>query len=259
MDTRHNMSDPIQSFYDDLADYYHLIFEDWDKSMDRQGQILGALLASHAAPGPLRILDCACGIGTQSIALARLGHRVTGSDVSPREVGRARIEALKRSQHIPFRVSDMRSLHEMAEGEFDVVVALDNAIPHLPADQLPGVASVIRSVLKRNGHFLGSIRDYDRILPGKPTIQQPAFFSDREGRRIVHQVWDWVDDIRYTLHLYITTQEASGWVSRRFVSEYYCILRGELTAILRGAGFSEVRWIMPEQSGFYQPIVLARC
>ena len=26
-----------RSFYDDLAEYYHLMFEDWDRSIVRQG------------------------------------------------------------------------------------------------------------------------------------------------------------------------------------------------------------------------------
>src|SRR5271167_2215466 len=98
------MMDQLRSFYDALADHYHLIFEDWDRSMDRQGQILGSLLASQISAGSLTILDCACGIGTQSIALSRLGHRVTGSDLSPLEVNRARKEAIKRALEIDFYV-----------------------------------------------------------------------------------------------------------------------------------------------------------
>jgi len=248
----------IQSFYDPLADHYHLIFEDWDRSMDRQGQILGPLLASQTSAGPLKILDCACGIGTQSIALSKLGHRVSGSDLSPLEVDRARKEAIKRSQRIDFCVSDMTSLREITTRDFDVVIALDNAIPHLRPEQIPRAASAIRSVLKPGRLFVASIRDYDRIILEKPTIQQPVYYSDQGARRIVHQVWDWVEDAKYIVHLYITMQTGNGWVSHHFVSEYHCILREQLSAILREAGFINIEWRMPLDSGFYQPIVLAK-
>jgi hypothetical protein len=36
------------------------------------------------------------------------------------------------------------------------------------------------------------------------------------------------------------------------------LLREELTAILRQTGFVEMRWLMPADTGFYQPLVLAR-
>ena len=58
-----------QQFYDDLASYYHLIFEDWDASMARQGDALVGLIKAelgqfHSAD--VRVLDAACGIGTQT-------------------------------------------------------------------------------------------------------------------------------------------------------------------------------------------------
>src|SRR5277367_6244283 len=124
------MTEQILSFYDSLAEHYHLIFDDWDKAIDRQGQILYPLIAKRASADALRILDGACGIGTQSIALAKLGHRVSGADLSPVSVARARSEALKRSLQIDFRVSDMTSMQEITERDFDVVIALDNALPH---------------------------------------------------------------------------------------------------------------------------------
>ena len=66
--------------YDELAACYHLIFENWDASIARQAAILGPLIESACAKKPLRILDAACGIGTQAIGLAMRGHAVTGSE-----------------------------------------------------------------------------------------------------------------------------------------------------------------------------------
>jgi hypothetical protein len=36
------------------------------------------------------------------------------------------------------------------------------------------------------------------------------------------------------------------------------VLRDELTAILEAAGFGDVGWLAPEDSDFYQPLVLAK-
>jgi len=252
------MTKKVLSFYEELADRYHLIFEDWNSAIERQARILGPLLTSQTSVYPLKILDCACGIGTQAIGFAAMGHHVVASDLSRAEVKRAQQEALSRSLNIPFYVSDMTSLREIAENEFDVVVAIDNALPHLSAAQLGQAARAIASKLKPKGLFLASIRDYDKLILQRPTIQEPAFYGTDGNRRIVHQVWDWIDDARYVVHLYITTKSDEGWETHHFVSEYRCLLREELSEVLRNAGFEVVHWLMPSESGFYQPMVLAR-
>src|SRR5580658_9808591 len=62
--------------YDDLAAYYHLIFENWDASIARQAGVLGPLIERACGKARPRILDAACGIGTQAIGLAMRGHTV---------------------------------------------------------------------------------------------------------------------------------------------------------------------------------------
>ena len=54
------------------------------------------------------ILDVACGIGTQSLALAAIGYSVEGSDISAVEIARAQREAASRGLKCSFRVDDMR-------------------------------------------------------------------------------------------------------------------------------------------------------
>lgn len=256
------MPESVLGFYEELADYYHLIFDDWDCAIERQARILGNLLASQGVKGPLKILDCACGIGTQAIGLARLGHKVVASDLSKAAVHRADREALQRGLTIQFCVSDMTSLHEIGESGFDLAIAMDNALPHLSAGQLRQAAAAFRRKLKPDGLFMASIRDWDALIVERPTIQKPVFYGAQGSRRIVHQVWDWAastrEDGRYTLHVYITIESERGWKAHHFVSEYRCLLRGELSAALSDAGFADVRWIMPRESGSYQPIVLAR-
>jgi hypothetical protein len=47
-------------FYDRLAPFYHLFFPDWDASIQRQGEQLGALIEAQW-PGCHRVLDVSCG------------------------------------------------------------------------------------------------------------------------------------------------------------------------------------------------------
>jgi glycine/sarcosine N-methyltransferase len=252
------MNDPILDFYDSLAPHYHLIFEDWDKSIERQAAILHSLLEAQSGAGPRTILDCACGIGTQAIGLARHGHRVTGSDLSPAAVERAKREAQCRGLNIAFMVSDMTSLAGIEERGFDVVLALDNALPHLAPAGLRNAVSAMSTKLRPGGIFLASTRDYDALIRERPTVQGPSFYGRDGQRRIVHQLWDWIDRERYALHMYITHQTDGHWETRHFVSEYRCLQRGELSRALASAGLEGIRWLMPDESGFYQPVVIAR-
>jgi glycine/sarcosine N-methyltransferase len=173
-------------------------------------------------------------------------------------VARAAREAQQRALQIAFHVSNMTSLAEIPESDFDVVAALDNSLPHLSAEHVVAAVRAMGSKLKPGGMLIASTRDYDTLIEKRPTIQEPAFYGDARRRRIVHQVWDWIAHDRYTLHLYMTSQTEEGWKAHHFVSEYRRLLRAELTQALESAGFNQIRWLMSNESGFYQPIVVAK-
>lgn len=252
------MPNNVEHFYDSLANAYHLIFDDWDAAIIRQAGVLDALIRNKLGQDRTRLHDCACGIGTQAIGLATLGYELSGSDLSREAIRRASSEAAKRGLTIPFECSDMTNLAEYPSGSFDVLGAFDNALPHLSKDQLMAAASSFSRVLRSNGLFIASIRDYDSLIQTRPAIQGPSFFGTAESRRIVHQVWDWNAADSYDVHVYISLQRETRWEVLHFSSRYRCLLRAELTAALCSAGFTDVEWLMPSTTGYYQPIVMGR-
>jgi glycine/sarcosine N-methyltransferase len=240
-----------------VADY-HLIYADWQAAVARQAAVVDRLIRARAGPGAVDVLDCACGIGTQALGLAALGHRVTGSDLSPGAIARAKEEAHRRGLSLCFAVADMRALEQCVPGTFDVVLAADNALPHLlTADDLEQALRAIVAKLRPGGVFLASIRDYDGL--GRPATW-PARVLEAPGgkRRIVQQVWEWLDEHRYRVHIHITHEVGDGWRRDHHVGLYRALSRRELTAALETARLSDVRWLMPAETGFHQPIVLAR-
>jgi glycine/sarcosine N-methyltransferase len=243
--------------YDALADHYHLIFENWELSVERQAAVLSSVLHGNCGLTSMAaILDCACGIGTQSLGLAKLGFRVTGCDPSPRAIERARREASQRKLNIQFSVANMLDLMCLGDAHFDAV--MDNALPHMEsAEQLLQAAKQMRSKLRPGGSIMASIRDYDQLMEERPVVQTPSFYSDQGRRRIVFQLWEWLDSRRYIFHLYITLELANKWQTFHTSGLYRAIRRDELLATLSQAGFKNARWLAPAESGFYQPIVLA--
>jgi len=69
------MAQSFDNFYDDMAAAYHLIFADWNVTIERQQAVLSRLLPPPTTAG--MVLDCACGIGTQALRLARVGYTVS--------------------------------------------------------------------------------------------------------------------------------------------------------------------------------------
>lgn len=252
------MAATVNHFYDELARDYHLIFENWEVSMTRQAAAIASILQPECSAAGGTVLDCACGIGTQALGLAKLGFSITGSDVSSGAVQRARSEAALRRLHIPFYVADMRNLDELPAGGFHAVICMDNALPHLLSEvDIAQAVGQIRAKLRTGGTFIASIRDYDEALPQRPVVQGPVFYSDAGKRRVVFQVWDWQDERRYTFHMYITRETSTGWANFHGASAYRAVLRDEIAGILDSRGFTNIHWRFPSESGFYQPIVIA--
>jgi SAM-dependent methyltransferase len=84
-----------QSFYNNMASQYDKLFLDWDASVEEQAVILDRIFRKKGFDSSAHILDCACGIGTQTLGLASLGYQVTASDISDGELAEAKDIAAK--------------------------------------------------------------------------------------------------------------------------------------------------------------------
>ena len=248
----------MDTFYDDLAEHYHLIFEDWSRSIERQAGVLGPLLERYTGCVAPRVLDCACGIGTQTLGLVARGHDLVASDLSCASGARAQREARLRGLEVPFHIADMRDLSGLPAQDFDAVLAADNALPHLLfKEDRDRALREMAGRLRAGGVLAVTLRDYDRLIQTRPAMQPPSFFGEPGSRRIVHQVWDW-EGPEYDVHLYISLETDAGWVVKHFVSRYQALLQEDLNASLRVAGFRDIEWLEPEETSFYQPVVIAR-
>jgi len=255
--------DPVEArdFYDELAPYYDLIFEDWDASMARQGAVLAALiereLGPTGAPASVRILDAACGIGTQALALATRGFHVTARDVSQGAIARLRREADARGLAIDAAVADMRAVAGTVAAPFDVVLAFDNSVPHLLSDADIELAfRQFRSVVRPRGVLLCSVRDYDKVERGVP-----ATFAYGERRRAgeafrPRQEWTWEGTTHYRISLIIEKDEPPAPTTvLRTVTRYYAVSVTRLLELMAHAGFVGCRRL---DETMYQPILIGR-
>ena len=173
----------IQTFYDNLASQYDKLFLDWNATTQEQAVILDRLFADFGFDKTVQILDCACGIGTQAIGLAGMGYNVTGSDISDGEIAEARERAARNNVSVCFEHADFCSLSDTFTNSFDIVIAMDNALPHmLTHDDLAAAIKSIVNQISEGGLFVASIRDYDALLMDKPLILLRIFTKLKKGR-----------------------------------------------------------------------------
>lgn len=249
-----------EEFYDALASEYHLLFDDWWSAAQWHGQVISRVLAQQRTTEG-RLLDCTCGIGTQALPLASLGYAVTATDISHAAVERARTEASARGIDADIRVCDVRNLRDHVDGSFDAVISCDNALPHLlTAEDLLRALSSIRACLNPGGLLLVSLRDYDALRRTRPTGVPISIYGDAGSRHGFGQAWQWSDDGEYVdIELFTFTEAAAGaWRAHSAATRYRALQREKLGSLLTSAGYTAVEWLLPGESGYYQPIVLAR-
>jgi len=245
-------------FYDQLTPLYHLIHQDWEGSIQRQGEQLAALVESRW-PGSRKLLDVSCGIGTQAIGLAQRGYAVTASDLSPNEIARAGREAALRHVDLTLSVCDMRQAHAHHGSGFDVVISCDNSLPHLLTDHdLLTAFKEMRACLREGGGCLVTVRDYEREERGKNLVK-PYGTRLVDGRRyLLFQVWDFDyphEGEHYDLSFFfveenLSTREVKTHVMR---SRYYAVSTLRLIELMREAGFENVQQL---DGVFYQPVLV---
>ena len=241
-------------FYDTLAPFYHLIFADWDESIVRQGEQLSKLIDANW-PATRRVLDLACGIGTQSLALAQRNYIVVGSDISEGALKRARQEARQRELQVVFSYCDMRAAHERHGDGFDLVLCADNSLPHLLTDEEILLAlQQMHACLVPGGGCVITVRDYDAMQRGRGMLV-PYPVHEADGHRyILFQRLDFRGD--YCTVLFCVVDEQAGTRQcelHKMKTYYYAVSTDRLCELMREAGFRNVRRV---DGAFYQPVLI---
>ncbi|MGH2581623.1 MAG: class I SAM-dependent methyltransferase [Anaerolineales bacterium] len=244
-----------KGFYDSLAPYYKLVYEDWEKSVETQARDLDSLIKEYIGD-KRRLLDVSCGIGTQCIGLAALGYEVSASDISSEAVNLAKVEAEKRSLRINFKIADMRDVSTSWKGKFDIILSGDNSVPHLlTGEELLRAFRGFFDALRPGGGVMVTIRDYRNINPeNRSYILNPRRVHYVQGTKIVlFDLWEF-EGKYYNLTMYIIRDDEKAdleTISLR--TRYYCLTPDQLAGMMEKAGFTDVQ-VLEER--FFQPVII---
>jgi ubiquinone/menaquinone biosynthesis C-methylase UbiE len=245
----------LNSYYNQLAPYYKYIYADWDTSLQRQAGMLDSVIHEYFGDKVQHILDAACGIGTQSIGLAKLGYAITASDISPGELEKARREAQERGLKIDFKEADMRNLSALYDDTFDLVIACDNAIPHLlNDDEITQAFREFYRCTKSDGGCLITVRDYESMDRSGKQLFPRTVHETVEGKQVMFDLWEFDGDF-YDFTTYVVLDKRDGTAETQVIrgGRYYCVTIPILEKLMGQAGFKKVVTL---RERFFQPLTL---
>jgi SAM-dependent methyltransferase len=158
------------------------------------------------ARGP-KVLDIGCGSGDLAIALARLGHRVTGVDISATAIEQARAKAAAAGLDVRFEVGDAARL-SLGSGPFDSIfdsgllhwlarydTGVDDYLALLPGLAAPGATVFVLAVFEAaGGGGWGVTEELLRAGFAEPrwtgtTIEETEAYADVDGQVIRHRAY----------------------------------------------------------------------
>lgn len=168
----------VASGYDRLVDRYL----EWGEAIE--GDPRDRMVAAFAArlPDGARVLELGCGSGVPSTQQLARRFKVTGVDISPRQIELAR-------RNVPgaaFVCADIASL-DFPDASFDGVVAL-YAISHLPREEHARLFADVFSWLAPGGLFLATLGATDSPDWTGEWLGEPMYFSSHDAatnRRLV--------------------------------------------------------------------------
>jgi SAM-dependent methyltransferase len=241
-------------FYNQLTPFYHLVYPDWEASITNQAAALDSLITEVWGGRVQTILDAACGIGTQTLGLAQLGYTMTGADLSPAAVARAKHEATTRGHQVAWCVADMRHLPIHPHQQFDLVIACDNALPHLLTDEaLLTAFRAFYTCVRSRGGCLITVRDYDREERAGIQVKSYGLRIEAQTRYLVWQVWEF-DGPTYDVAMYfVVDQGGPTCVTHVMRTKYYAVGTDRLMSLMSAAGFQRVQRL---DDRFYQPVLI---
>ena len=122
-------------------------------------------------PGGARVLELGCGSGVPDTQELAARFRVTGVDISPEQIRRARASV----PEADFLVADMTAL-ELEPESYDAVVSF-YVFNHVPRELLPGLLADIHSWLVPGGFLLTAFGTSDNEGWTGDFLGAPTFFS----------------------------------------------------------------------------------
>ncbi|MFZ3588227.1 class I SAM-dependent DNA methyltransferase [Bacillus sp. DJP31] len=185
-----------------------------------------------------QVLDLACGTGSLSVPIAKMGFDVTGIDLSTEMLSVADEKARNEQVQITFLEQDMTNL--VGTASFDLVLCFCDSLNYLKDEQ--AVTSTFKGVydsLKSNGQFMFDVHSTEKI---ESIFMDQTFVSTDEEISFIWNCFegDFPYSVEHELTFFVNTgnQNLYKRYDEVHVQRTYPIATYE--AWLKAAGFSSI-------------------
>ena len=228
-------------FYDRLAEFFDVMI-DWQSRLAVELPFIQATLTRHNARA---VLDCACGTGGHTIALAQRGYRVMGSDISAAMIARAQMNARRADLSIPFSVARFQDLRATFREKFDAVLCIGNSFVHVLDDD-DALASLVtmRECLRDDGVLILHNLNNDKRWKEKPRWFAVNSGALQERETLVWRFADYDEAAnRITFNIALFTKDEQGnWSVQVQSTPQRPYQKIEIENLLQRAGFRNLEF-----------------
>lgn len=182
----------VRAAWDERATWWDEMSEENARSDDRLADLERLGRSLRLGPGA-RVLDAGCGTGQFALAFATLGCRVTGIDISPPMIDRARVHGGEVGLDVDWRVGTIDHVDD-GHDTYDAVHAR-NVLQFV--EDVPGALREFRRLLRPSGRLFASVpgdlspiyrNSWKRFLT--PELANANFMTPGELSAIL-QALDW--------------------------------------------------------------------
>lgn len=227
--------------FDEYARFYDLLYKDKDYAAEARF-IHDTLIAQ--GPRPRRLLELGCGTGRHAVELARLGHEVTGVDLSPGMVAQATARAAQLSElrgALRFQAGDVRSVR--VGEKFDAVLSLFHVMSYQTSDaDLRAAFATAAEHLPPGGLFLFDFWHGPAVLADPPVVRVKRLGDDMiEATRLAEPVHDPArHQVVVNYHVFLKNRRTGAISEVREAHPMRYLFLPELTQFLGAAGLAVI-------------------
>lgn len=241
-------------FYQQISKYYDYIFPSGKEQ-------LKFIKESTGLPEK-KILDVACGSGTYSIELAKLGFELTATDLDDEMVRLTKEKAKAEGLKIDVLKCDMRELEDKIQTKFDGVFCIGNSIVHLGSiEDIFDTLKQMYNLLEKDGVLILQIINYDRIIKFHVS-ELPVVKNNEIGLEFIRK-YEYIEE-NGLINFNTTLTVSNGGVEEKYENsvELLPVLSSEMNKLLMEAGFAKVQLFgdfnySPYHEGSYMLVVKA--
>lgn len=178
---------------------------------------------------PCDLLDLCCGPGRHSVRLAKLGHRVTGVDISAYNLEKAAERAAEFGVEVALREADMRETG-LPDSSQDAAINMFTAFGFFDDAENQRVLEEVARVLRPGGRFLIDLVNRDSLL----RRYQPRMWSERHNGAFLFQEHSFDSATGYQTTNWTVVKPNGERIEQSFTLRAYTLQELEVRMALAG-------------------------